>query len=251
VAVVNVLVVLLVVLVAILVCSNVWSEPLPEPPTAPAPVDMEQEQELVDVATAGLVRAVEAEHWAWYACGAVIPKEEYPARAEQIVRALRTALREVGLSHPNYLWGAMGIMWQESRGNPCPLGPYSRRWAVAKKVVKEKRLERWTVEDSLAALRAAGKAKRGVDAGLGQNIWPVNAQVLEDGVVRPATAEEMVSVEGSARALAWHLAEQAKVDARRPWAYWPGLPSAAYAARVEGWVRVMRGPKLGAGARWR
>ena len=247
--VVDVLVFLLILVVAFLACLQAQAEPAPV--GAPAVQEALDEDALVLAAAAGLVRAVEAERWSWYSCGGIVPIEQYPVRSAQLVRALRTALREVGLEHPNYLWGALGIMWQESRGNPCPLGPYSRRWAVAKKVVKQKHLSHWTEADALAALHAAGKAHRGVDAGLGQNIWPVNAMVLDGGVARPATAEEMVSVEGSARALAFHLAEQAKVDPRRPWAYWPGMPSADYAKKVEGWVRVMGGPRIGAGARWR
>lgn len=233
-----------------LILFIVW----PSAATPPAEHRYGQEAELITEVAEGLVRAVERERWAWYECGAITPPEEYMERALRITIAMRTALLENGLSHPYYLWGAMGIVWQESRGNPCPLGPHSRKWAAAKKLVAQKHLIHWTAEDALRVMTSPklGKRGTGVDAGLGQTIWPNNARIrVHDGISRPATPEEMVTVEGSSRALAYHLQQNAQLNPRRPWAYWPGIPQKTYAEKIEGWVRVMHGPNIGPAARWR
>jgi hypothetical protein len=201
-----------------------------------------------------IVSAIQRENWSWFECGKITPLTEYDERAGRIARALRTALKEVGLSHPNYLWASLAIMWQESHGNPCPLGPNSRAWAERKHLVKAKHMVYWNEDDALAAFRGWENSKRktGLDAGLGQTIWPHNAKILEpDGTVRTATPEEMITVEGSARTLAYHMYENAQLDPRRPWAYWPGLPNVEYAEKMEAWVRHHGGPALTGPRAWR
>jgi len=215
---------------------------------------MAEEDGLIDDVSRGIVRVIEAEKCAWYECGTMTPPEEYMERARRIAQATRTALLENGLSHAYYLWGAVGIIMQESRGNPCPFGPYSRQWAIDKKLVKSKHMVYWNTDDALRVMHSmlSGKTKRrGVDSGVGQTIWPRNSKIREEtGQVRTATPEEMVTVEGGARALAYHMQQNAQLSPTRPWAYWPGAKDELYGAKIEWWVQRMRGPKLGSKAHW-
>lgn len=208
-----------------------------------------EEEALIDAVARGIADLARKENCSWYECGVTTPKEEYDARARRIAVAIRTALLENGLDDPNYLWGAAGLVWHESRGNPCPFGPYSRRWAIEKRLVKDKHMVRWNTDDALNVMHAMlrGKVKRrGVDSGIGQTIWPRNAKVrLPDGTLRTATPEEMVTVEGSARALAYNLQQNVQLNSKRPWAFWPGAWTPEYGEKIEWWVRRMRGPRLG------
>lgn len=250
----------------LLVCTEALPATPLDPPTdggaeaeAAKPAEAEgpdegPEAELLQQAATAIVAAIQRENWSWFECGQITPLDQYDERAMRIARALRTALLEVGLKHPNYLWASLAIMWQESHGNPCPLGPNSRAWAERKKLVKQKHLVHWTAEDALAAFRGweASRRKIGLDAGLGQTIWPFNAHILEaDGTVRTATPEEMITVEGSARTLAYHLFENAQIEPRRPWRHWPGIPRDDYAAKLEAWVKSHGGPALTGRAAWK
>jgi len=212
------------------------------------------EEELISEVAGWIADAARRENSSWYECGATTPKEEYDERARRIATALRDGLVENGLSHPFYLWGSVGIMWQESRGNPCPFGPHSRKWAIDKKLVKSKHMVWWNTKDALKVMQAmlSGEVKRrGVDSGIGQTIWPHNSKVrMPDGTVRTATPEEMVSVEGSARAMAYHMQQNAQLDPRRPWAYWPGPLDKKYGEKIEWWVQSRGGPSIGPKAPW-
>jgi hypothetical protein len=203
------------------------------------------EEALIAEVTEWIADAARRENCSWYECGVVTPKEEYDDRARRIATSIRTALVENGLSHPFYLWGSVGIMWQESRGNPCPFGPYSRQWAISKKLVREKHMVWWNTDDALKVMQAmlSGKVKRrGVDSGIGQTIWPHNSKVrMPDGTVRTATPEEMVTVEGSAKAMAYHMQQNAQLDPRR---------DEKYGEKIEWWVKRNGGPNIGPKARW-
>lgn len=214
------------------------------PPLPPPTEDQLKEQALVQEVADGFLAAIRAENWSWYGCGEITPPEEEPARALELVNALRVGLIEVGLLEPRYLWAAAAIVYQESRGNPCALGPNSRKWAAKHKIVN-KHLIRWTAEDALKVMTSPKAKRRGVgfDAGIGQTIWPENAHVLdENDEPRVATAEEMTTVEGGARALAYHMFENAQIDKRRPWLYWPGRRDDVYGSKLAWIVRRMRGP---------
>lgn len=218
---------------------------LPPPPTE----DQLKEQALVQEVADGFLVAIRAEKWRWYGCGEVTPPEEEPARALELVNALRVGLIEVGLLDQSYLWAAAAIVYQESRGNPCALGPNSRKWAARHKIVN-KHLIRWTAQDALKVMLSPKAKRRGVgfDAGIGQTIWPENAHVLdENDEPRVATAEEMTTVEGGARALAYHMFENSQIDKRRPWLYWPGRRDDVYGSKLAWIVRRMHGPSKNIG----
>jgi hypothetical protein len=207
-----------------------------------------EEALLSDVAE-GVVRAVGISGDQWYECGEPTAPEDYVDRAVYMVRCLRSALSEVGLENPYYTWAATALVLHESQGNPCAIGPGSRKWAAAAKLIDPKRnWQLWTREDVTRILTSDKFTKKrraiGADSGLGQNIWPHNAYLLDaDGhTVRVATLDEVLTVEGGARMVAYHLLEKTRLSRRAPWAYWPGHRDVKYYERIMGYVRMMRGP---------
>jgi hypothetical protein len=194
----------------------------------------------------GFAEAVRKENSSWYECGKTTPKEEYDSRGLRIALAMRIALLEVGLKDPIYLWGAAGIIYQESRGNPCVTGPRSRVWARENNVLGDVHWTRFTEQDIFKIVRSkAFKNRRtGIDSGIAQTIFPRNTSIYDTATrsVRKATIEEMVTVEGSARAAAFHMLEKAVESPKYPWAFWPGGMDKKYAGVIAYQVRRMGGP---------
>jgi hypothetical protein len=201
---------------------------------------------LVQASGLGFAALVREENAAWYDCGKATPKDEFDARGIQIALALRVALLEVGLKDDSYLWGLIGIVFQESRGNPCVTGPRSRIWARENDVLGDVHWTRYTEEDIFKIVRSkAFKGKRsGIDSGIAQTLYPRNTSMYDvfTRTVRPSTIEEMVTVEGSARAAAYHLLEKSTESPKYPWAFWPGGMDVRYATVISFHVRKMGGP---------
>lgn len=218
--------------------------PASTPENPQTPTDLDTERELVQSVADGFLKAIRSENWSWYDCGGTTSPEDEPARALELAQALRSALVEVKLLEASYLWAAAAIVYQESRGNPCAVGPNSREWAKKQKLVN-KAMIRWTASDALKVTSSPKFHKRrvGIDLGIGQTIWPENAHVLDAyGNPRKATPEEMVTVEGGARAVAYHMLENSLIDPKRPWLYWPGKRDEVYGSKLAWIVRKMNGP---------
>jgi hypothetical protein len=202
---------------------------------------------LIETAGRGFARAIRLEKSAWYDCGKITPKDEYDYRGIQLASALRKALLDVGLKDPMYLWGALALVFHESRGNPCVTGPTSRQWVDDNKLLKKEK--HWTKYDQFDILRIvkskAFKSKRsGIDSGISQTLYPRNTKIFEvtSGIVRQATIEEMLTVEGGARATAQHMMERFKDSSEYPWLFWPGYRDDRYLSVLQFHVRRMGGP---------
>jgi hypothetical protein len=205
------------------------------------------EDELVVAAGKGFSKSIRTENASWYECGEVTPKEDYDKRGIKIAFALRVALLEVGLKDPLYLWGAMALVYQESRGNPCVTGPNSRSWAEKNNLVKKGK--HWTKfnQDDIRKIVHSKQFKNkrsGIDSGLTQTLFPHNTSIYDTSLrqIRPATIDEMVTVEGGARATAFHMTERLVDSSKYPWLYWPGHRDDKYAETLQFHVRRMGGP---------
>jgi hypothetical protein len=205
------------------------------------------EDDLVVSAGKGFAKTIRAENAAWYECGVVTPKEDYDKRGIHLAFALRVALLEVGLKDSIYLWGALALVYQESRGNPCVTGPRSREWALKNDLVrKEKHWTRFDKKDiiKMVSSKEFKKKRSGIDSGLTQTLFPHNTSMYDvtSRTVRPVSIEEMLTVEGGARATAYHMIERAKDSSRYPWLFWPGRRDDKYAEVLAFHVRRMGGP---------
>jgi len=202
---------------------------------------------LIKNAGKGFAQAVGLEKASWYDCGKVTPVDEYETRGIYIARCLKDALDEVGLFDPQYLWGSLAIVFQESRGNACSIGPNSRSWAKDNSVLNLKK--HWTRFDKEDVLRVVDskkfKTRRvGADAGIGQTIFPHNSEIYDmtSKAVRLVTTEELFTVEWGARTLAFHMLENTQLSKTKPWYYWPGFYDENYARNLAFHVSRMGGP---------
>lgn len=202
---------------------------------------------LIETAGRGFARAIRLEKSAWYECGKVTPKDEYDYRGIQLARALRNALLDVGLKDPMYLWGALALVFHESRGNPCVTGPTSRKWINENGLLKKEK--HWTKYDELDIIRivrskAFKSKKSGIDSGISQTLYPRNTKIFDTGlgIVRHATIEEMLTIDGGARATALHMIECVRDSSEYPWLFWPGYRDDRYVSVLQFHVRRMGGP---------
>jgi hypothetical protein len=221
-------------------------------------------QALADQMAAGFLKAIHAEAPAWWGCGVATPVAEQPARARALAEAVLVAMREQGATWLNP-WAVLAVTWSESRGDPCAIGPLSRKAARELKLIPEDRLfNRWTAADVRTLvthpkwLRA--RAKVGADLGLGQQIWERYARIADPAgplscgkgtPCRVPTLDEALSVDGGARSLITGMAwRKAMYRAARPWQHWPGsVRDLGYDSKVMALVYRMGG-KDGARPVW-
>lgn len=235
----------LISIIVIFISGSAFSEEVVYPPSD-QDISYDREQ-LVTQAGIGFANVIREEKTAWYDCGLITKKEEYDIRGIHIARSVKDALDEVGLRDPRYLWGALGIIYQESRGNACAVGPNSRSWAKEKNVLKtSKHWTRYTKEDVLSIVNSKEFKKRrvGAAAGIGQTIYPHNTNIFDSTTnsIRNITPDELFTVEGGAKTIAFHMLTNTQFNKKRPWVYWPGSPYEKYARVLAMHVSRMGGP---------
>lgn len=205
----------------------------------------------------GLLKVIKRESNKWYECGELTPDENKPERAEKIARYTLDALREYNLTWLNP-WSVLGVIYSESRGDQCAIGPNSRKAAVALKLIDpEKPFNQWTKEDVVSLMEhpkwKKGRGHIGADLGLGQQIWERYARILDPKgtdrcgnkalTCRVPTLNEILSVENGPRVIATGMLTR-KMWHRdiRAWAYWPGtIRSLSYDMRITAIVSTLGG----------
>lgn len=209
------------------------------------------EERLIKVVSTGFVRAIQKESYVWRECGKRTKVDDQYDRAHEIVENLYEALRFNEMAHPYYLWGTAATVWHESRGDPCAVGPLTRRWAVDKGLMPEDvHFTEYTRRDVKRIVNSRQwKSRRrriGGDFGIGQNIWKKYAKMLdpETEEIRYATLDEILSVEGGAYVVGYNMKLRATTyKTNKPWAFWPGKHSRAIYPRMIGRiVNWMGGP---------
>jgi hypothetical protein len=197
----------------------------------PLPTFSPEGEALVARMGSGFLKAIKRENNKWWECGKVTPKEDEPIRAEKIARDTLDALREYDLKWLNP-WGVMAVIFSESRGDHCAIGPNSRKAAKDLKLVDEdKPFNQWSKEDIESVMSdpkwKRSRAKIGADLGLGQQIWQRYARILDPKgglYCRIPTLDEILSVETGPKVVATGMLTR-KIQHRgdiRAWNYWPG-----------------------------
>ena len=145
-------------------------------------------------------------------------------------------------------WGVWGVIYNESRGNRCAIGPNPRKIAYQKKLIGQKNWRLWTEEEVLRVMSHKRMKNRPADLGVGQVVWKKFARLKENGVVRVPTIKEMLSVETGTRIVAYSMWQRTKYKLNRrwqhmPWLFWPGRrPHVNYGRHVAHIVKNMGGP---------
>jgi len=211
-------------------------------------------EKLVAELANGFVRATERESKVWWECGEQTPRDRWYPRAEMMARELLTAMDDYGSDFSP--WGVWGVIWAESRGNRCAIGPNPRRYAASSKIVKvPDRYQLWTENDVKNLINNPKWGRRTADLGLGQVVWKryaripcerradiywnrffqsamptasltTGCRIESERMVRVPTLDEMISVDGGARVTAWGMIVRQNWSTKRnrtPWLYWKGL----------------------------
>lgn len=214
-------------------------------------------EELVERMRDGFLKNIKRESNRWYECGELTPEEDKSLRAEKIARYTLAALREYDLKWLNP-WGVLAVMYSESRGDQCAIGPNSRKAARDLGLIgAEKPFNQWSRDDLEQVLTSPkwkkSRAVIGADLGLGQQVWQRYARVLDprgddkcgskELRCRVPTLDEILSVERGPNVVAtgmltrsrWHRTQQ-------PWAYWPGtIRNLSYDMRISRLITTLGG----------
>lgn len=172
-----------------------------------------------------------AKEGVWYQCGNTIPKDEWYVKAVEIAEACVYTARPLGVDPV----GQLATWQQESRLDPCAIGPHPRNWAIERGLLKAKRNSLSYTKAEVKKVLTDAKFKATfpkVDLGL--------AQLLHPWFTRGATLDELLSIEG-AQYSARELAHRGKMyRSKKPWVYWPGYKSKSRENTINWWVyRVM------------
>lgn len=189
-------------------------------------VDQTKEQKLeVDLAN-GFVKAIGDETTHWYECGQETPKEGWFDRAKTMASNMLEAMKEYDL-HVSP-WGIWGVIFKESRGNRCAVGPNPRHLAYANEFIEKKDYRMWTEDEVLDVMSHKTWEHSLADLGYGQVVWRAFARIQDqDGTVRVPTASEMISEDAGMRVAVFAMKQrtlypQDKKTEKRPWLFWPG-----------------------------
>lgn len=203
-------------------------------------------QHLIKEMAQGFTRALRKEGQVWYECGVKTPKEDWEKRASVMAEHLLNGLDEFKLKiNP---WGVWGVIYNESRGNRCAIGPNPRKIAYKRKLIEQKNWRLWTEEEVLKVMNHRRMKNRPADLGIGQIVWKKLARIEENGKIRIPTIKEMLSVKEGTRIVAYSMRQRIKYKynkkyKRMPWLFWPGRrPHLSYGHKVATTVSRMGGP---------
>jgi hypothetical protein len=181
----------------------------------------------------------------WWDCGEKTPLDQWDARGEKIAEATLIAMKRNGLRVDPM--GLLAVAWNESRGNPCSIGPRTRARAEKMKLLPEgKAWFEYTREDVLAVLdNEKWQARNNVaDVGLYQDVFPNYARIIDDGgdkrCLRPKNVAcrvprtaELVNIETSAEVgVHGMLVRYYHFRTREPWFYWPWTVKEKYSKQI-------------------
>lgn len=191
----------------------------------------------------GWLRLVNNESPQWYECGVMTPKEDKAFRAEKLARYTLDALREHNLPWLNP-WSILAVMYRESRGDQCAIGPRSREAARELGLIPaDKKFNQWTKDDVVNLMNNPKWKKSrsiiGADLGLGQQVWERYARILapegkdtcggRNYKCRVPTIDEILSVEVGPRVVVTGMLSRSRMyHTQRPWEFWPGRIKSPY-----------------------
>jgi hypothetical protein len=214
-------------------------------------------ERLVARMAEGFLTAIRRESPKWWGCGVETPKEEQLARADRIARGILDGQREWDLRWLSP-WAVIATVWSESRGDPCAIGPNSRKAARDLGLVPEDRIfNRWSADDVKALLEnpkwKKSRAKIGADIGLGQEVWQRYARILDpngdlrcgrkDLACRVPTLDEVLSYKNGPRVVITGMVHRRWMYRNtQPWMHWPGsIRSLSYGMKIARLVQSMGG----------
>lgn len=238
---------------------DLYSFNMENPYGTPEPQLTERQQALAGKLAKGFVKAIKSESSTWWECGEKTPEEKWDERALEMAQHLIQAFVEYDPNrNVTKLWGAWGVIWSESRGNRCAVGPNPRKYAVKSGILGgPKNPHLWTEQEVRDVLSDPRWKGRRADISIGQVVWRTYARLpCQEGEknckresrrwVRVPTLDEMLSIEGGARVTAYGMVLRqswSKLGSKLPWFHWPGMRADyTYGKKIAGVVARMGGP---------
>lgn len=217
----------------------------------------ESGERLVDRMADGFLRQIRSESPRWWGCGVETPADEQRDRAERIARAVLDGQRDWDLRWLSP-WAVMATIWSESRGDPCAIGPNSRKAAYDLRLVPDGRAwNKWRAEDVKALLEdprwVKSRSRIGADIGMGQEVWQRYARIMDkdgnlrcgrkDLACRVPTLDEVLDYESGARVvLTGMVGRRYMYRNTAPWEHWPGsVRSLGYSMKISRIALAMGG----------
>lgn len=214
-------------------------------------------EKLVAEMADGFLKAINRESPKWWGCGVETPKGEQHVRAERIARSVLAGMRDYDAKWLS-AWAVMGVIWSESRGDICAIGPNSRAAARDLKLIPEDRIfNRWTAADVRTLLEnpkwKKSRARIGADIGLGQEIWQRYARILDPNgekrcgtrelACRVPTLDEVLQYDSGAKIVITGMTYRRWMYRNtQPWEHWPGsVRSLSYGMKIARLVQSMGG----------
>lgn len=214
-------------------------------------------EQLVARMAKGFLGEIHRESPKWWDCGVETPKEAQAARADRIARHVLAAQREFNTTWLSS-WAVIAVIWSESRGDVCAIGPNSRAAAREMGLIPEDRIfNRWTADDVRTLLESPqwkkSRAKIGADIGMGQEIWQRYARILDpngdlrcgkrDLPCRVPTLSEVLNYRDGARVTITGMTYRRWMYRNtQPWEHWPGsVRSLSYGMKIARLARAMGG----------
>lgn len=205
----------------------------------------------------GFLGQIRRESPKWWGCGVATPLDEQPERADRIARGVLAAMREHDLRWLSP-WAVVSTIWSESRGDPCAIGPNSRKAARDLGLVPEDRaFNRWTAEDVRALLEhprwKRSRDRIGADIGMGQEVWQRYARILDpegdlrcgkrDLACRVPTLDEVMRYDSGAKVVITGMVHRRWMYRNtQPWEHWPGsIRNLSYSMKIARLAQSMGG----------
>lgn len=215
-------------------------------PYSIVPCNVDRANKLVNKLAVGFATALSKETSRWHICGELVAQEDWVSELSEIAKSMLNALDEQGLTiNP---WGPWGVIYKESRGNRCAIGPNPRKAAYKYNLIEEKSWYLWSEDEIVDVVTHRRWGRRLADLGLGQVVWRKEARLVENGIERIPTAREMLSLEYGMKVLAHGMERRTRYKYNRrwhhmPWLFWPGTrPHPRYGHDIERIVQKMGGP---------
>lgn len=163
-----------------------------------------------------------ADEGGWYVCGERMSPNTWADMSLNLAQKLYAEELIYGVNASK----AMATIWHESRGDPCAIGVYARRFAQKKGWIKKQKRISYSYLESLSMaehwIQHAGK----VDLGLCQVLFPLYKRADEH-------LEDLLTFDGGLRYCLSHAKWLSDHSHESPWNLWRGLTPQFIMQRTE------------------
>lgn len=198
-----------------------------------------EQARLIGQLAAGMRRIVtKRDRGHWYRCGELLTAEEQIEESTSIAWRVVQEMAATGLDDTVSPWGVLGTIYNESGFDPCALGLYPRKWAYEEGLLERRRKTRsHSRAEVLDVVHDPSATKQFKSSGFDLGLCQVLSRFY-----RETDLEEMLTVKGGLRICILEMQARARRHkTETPWTFWKGTETGWYEAKINRWVRIMKG----------